>query len=222
MALGVTRVSEKTETEGIEWPRARTGSAGVLDEDCRVESSCSDGSTNWTTLLEERPDELAARIEAQGEGLSLLVLNALIAGSALRGSWVNEGDHEQGSVGLRCSCGLLLESRNLAGIIGTSGSEARLIVESGDFRTIVEEDERLVEERVDPDRLRGRELHKRLRAEGEGVAVDEGLTARCDGGYGEGERNGDGLLFAWKAPGNGDLLLVVPDADRRLGGYIAD
>jgi hypothetical protein len=221
VALGVTRVSGKTESEGIEWPRARTGSSGVLDEDCRVGLSCSNGCPPWTTLLEEGPGEPAARIKAQGEEeLSLLVLNALIAGSALRGSWINEGDHEQGSVGLRCSCGLLLVPRNLAGISGTSGSEARLIVDSGDFRTIVEEVERLAEESVDPDRLRGIGLHKRLRAEGEGVAVDEGLTARCEGEYGEGEKNVDGLLFAWKAPGDGDLL--VPDADRRLGGYIAD
>jgi hypothetical protein len=94
-------------------------------------------------------------------------------------------------------------------------------VDSGDFRTIVEEVERLAEESVDPDRLRGIGLHKRLRVEGEGVAVDEGLTARCEGEYGEGEKNVDGLLFAWKAPGDGDLLLV-PDTDRRLGGYIAD
>jgi hypothetical protein len=219
--LGVTRVSEQTEIEGIEWPRARIGSLGVMDEDCRVRLSCSDGSTTWTTLREESPAELATRVRAQGEALSLSVLNALIAGSALRGSCVNEGDHEQGSVGLRCSWGLLLAPRNLAGINGTSGSEARLIVESGDFRTIVEEVERLAEETVDADRLRGRELLNRLRAEGEGIAVDEGLTARCDGRYGEGEKNADGLLFAWKAPGDGDLLLV-PDADRRLGGYIAD
>jgi hypothetical protein len=132
-------VLEKTEIEGIEWPRARTGSSGGMDEERRVRLSSSDGSANRTTLVEDRPGELAKRIEGRTAVFSPSVLKALIAGSALSGACVNEGDHEQGSVGLRCSCGLLFASRNFAGITGTSGSEARLIVESGDFRTLVEE-----------------------------------------------------------------------------------
>jgi hypothetical protein len=41
---------------------------------------------------------------------------------------------------------------------GTSGSEARLMVDSGDFRVLVEDVERLTEEMVDPARVDGNEL----------------------------------------------------------------
>lgn len=89
-------------------------------------------------------------------GTSLPKLRVLIAGSALRGACVSEGDQQQGNVGLRCSGGLFWASRNLAGMIGTSGSDARLMVESGDFWLLVEEVERLTEENVDPARPGGR------------------------------------------------------------------
>lgn len=79
-------------------------------------------------------------------------------GSALKGACINAGDQEQGSVGLRCNEGLLWASRNFAGIIGTSGSDALLMVESGDFRLLVEEVERLTVETMDPAWLGGREV----------------------------------------------------------------
>lgn len=107
------------------------------------------------------------------------MLNALIAGSALSGACVNRGDQEHGSVGFRHNCGLFFVSRNLAGITGTSGSEARLMVESGDFRVLVEEVERLTEQMVELARVGGREVDQLA-----GVAVDDELVERYDGEYG--------------------------------------
>lgn len=94
----------------------------------------------------EGPGAWAGRGADRSGLVSFSALKALMAGSALKGAWLSEGDHEQGSVGLRCSCDFLLGSRNRAGMTGTSGSEARRIVDRGDFRMLAEDVERLAEE----------------------------------------------------------------------------
>jgi hypothetical protein len=66
-------------------------------------------------------------------------------------------------------------------MMGTSGSEARLMVDSGDLRMLVEEVDRLTEETVEAARLGGRELKK---LPSEDVAVGAGLAFRYDGEYG--------------------------------------
>lgn len=81
-----------------------------------------------------------------------------MAGSVLKGAWLKESDQKQGSVGLRCKCDVCSASRNLAGMIGTSGSDALRIVESGDLRALVEELDRLAEEIVEAARVGGNEL----------------------------------------------------------------
>ncbi len=91
-------------------------------------------------------------------------------------------------------------------MIGTSGSEARLIVESGDFRVLVEEVERLTEESVDPARVGGNELLKIPSADGEGVVVDDELAERYEGEY-----------WIWGMKLDGEARAPV-DEYRRLGG----
>lgn len=149
MAAGIgalTKVGCGATLEGIEWPRARTGNSGGSSEFRREKLRSSEGSRKRIPLMD---DLCRAVARLRWGGVSLSVLNARIAGSALNGAWVNDGDHEQGSVGLRFSSGLSFASRNLAGITGTSGSDARLMVESGDFRVLVDEVERLTDETVD-------------------------------------------------------------------------
>lgn len=79
-------------------------------------------------------------------------------------------------MGLRCNCGLLVTSRNFAGMMGTSGSDARRIVERGDFRLLVEDVERLTEESVDSAREGDSEPYGLDNAEGEHMLVDDGLA----------------------------------------------
>ena len=150
-------MSAESILEGMERPRARTGNSGGMDESCKEGSRSCEGSMNRTPLVEEGFRRLTLLKTGRSNEVSFIVLNARIAGSALKGAWIKGGDHEQGSVGLRCNCFLLFASRNFAGITGTSGSEARLIVERGDFRVLVREDEQLTEETVDPVRVGGKE-----------------------------------------------------------------
>ena len=66
-------------------------------------------------------------------------------------------------------------------MIGTSGSDARRIVERGDFRLLVEDVERLTEESVDSAREGDNEPYGLANEEGEYVLVDEGLTELYEG-----------------------------------------
>jgi hypothetical protein len=165
---------------GMEWPRARTGSSGRIDGPCAHRLRSTEGSATRMPVKDDCR-ALAPQFTGRSGPISYSVLKALIAGSALNGAWVSEGDQEQGSVGLRWSCGLLVASRNFAGMIGTSGSDARRIVERGDLRLLVEDIERLTEETVESDRVGGRKPPPLTSTEGEDLLVDEGLIERHEG-----------------------------------------
>lgn len=151
-------------------------------------------------LLEDICCPLELINDGNAGGISLSMLNALMAGSALKGAWVKVDDHEQGSVGLRCNRVLPSAFRNFAGMTGTSGSEARLMVESGDFRVLVEELERRTDETVVLTRGGGEEPQKVPIAKGTGVVVDE-LAERYDCEYGICDEDVDGPLFKRNEPG---------------------
>lgn len=104
-------------------------------------------------------------------------------------------------------------------MIGTSGSEARRMVESGDFRALVEELERLTEEFVDPARLGGKELYMLPSVEGDGVLVEEKLVERYGSIYGSRGARPKGVPFRWKEPG-GERSPVEEHLEP--DGYIAD
>lgn len=123
------------------------------------------------------------------------VLNALIAGSALSGACVNKGDHEHGSVGLRRNLGLFLGSKNFAGITGTSGSDARLMVDNGDFRLLVEEVERLTIEKGEAGRFGDEDVDDLLKVNWDSMFVYDELVERYDGEYGICGKKADRFLF---------------------------
>jgi hypothetical protein len=109
------------------------------------------------------------------------VLNARIAGSALSGAWRSKGDQanrrEERRIGDRWDEAwlLLLTLRNLFGMMGTSGWEARRMVDSGD-----EEDE--MEDGARVGKLDVEVSYSETEGRGEVVEVDVDvdLSERCD------------------------------------------